>query len=216
MTLLNNHPALADVGIDFCANDGPSLVAFDASASGGILYNAQTPVPEKWVSQGSHLYLVLTDVDVVELPSMPMGFSKAVRFGGSSSRADLSRSLETVHPNPTVGAVSFELWVRPDTDGLPEDAGVVLWESGGDADGSSLILRGGRLTYRVRSGSDATAVQVSATLPPGNQDHFYQIVTVWDPAQDIALYIDGALVANASGSGPRDWTGGNHACLGVF
>lgn len=120
-----------------------------------------------------------------------------------------ANSLESLTGDPTDGAASFELWVRPAND-TDHD---VLFETGGTTDGTSISLDDDTLHFRILdTESTAEQVETTAVIAPGEFTH---VVGVFNQAAgEMRLYINGSLVDVAANSNVNDWAGSNGAGLG--
>ena len=112
--------------------------------------------------------------------------------------------------------VSFELVFRPgDLVGNH-----LLFETGGNGDGSGLVLNGANLEYRAQdANSDAQRIFLSHTFVAGDEANFQHVVaTIQNGAAGInegILYINGNEVDRFAATGSViDWAGGDNSGLG--
>ncbi|MFT5122769.1 MAG: hypothetical protein ACI97B_001401 [Verrucomicrobiales bacterium] len=110
---------------------------------------------------------------------------------------------------------SFELWFRP-TDLIGNH---VLFELGGNGNGTSVLLEADRLHFFSQTGS-ANQMQTTITLPPDAAGRFHQLVAVIDflaaGAGDNVLYLNGGALSasNHFASGYTNFAGSNGSGLG--
>lgn len=131
------------------------------------------------------------------------------------SPAALQASLDTF--GGTNLNVSWELVFRPgDLTGSH-----VLFETGGDGDGTAFVINGSNLEFRVQDAPNADQrVQVMQSLAPGDEEKFHHVVaTVTLGAagtSSVSLYLNGGpAVGTQSALGDlNDWAGGDGAALG--
>ncbi len=155
-------------------------------------------------------------------------------FADVTSRYRIPRALEFVGAGEAVllpklpgrdRDMSIEVWFKPRD--LAENDREVLFETGGDANGCSLLLDGAELKLRydqdaVSDLAGANHLVASHTLDHADLRDFVQAVGVVDLGNDrIALFVNGELIAEAAppGAGTSEgdmtsWAGGNDDHIG--
>ena len=132
----------------------------------------------------------------------------AYRFNGDGPIATTDANPETFLSNTTGASASFEMWFRP-TDLVGQE---VLWEWGGNTDGTSLTLDGSNVQFVVRDGSHDTAT-LAADI--SGLAGMIQVVGVADLDNDrVDLYVNGVLMASDLSFTGLDWAGSNAIGLG--
>jgi len=126
-------------------------------------------------------------------------------------------TLETFPGNPSNDSASFEFWFKPD-DLTGEE---VLWEVGGNQNGTSLAIDGDRLLLTTSSNSAATTKQLSYSgLRTDRLTHAVAVLDLIGNAgstadPDLFLYVNGDPVATELDvAGFLDWAGGDAMGLG--
>lgn len=138
------------------------------------------------------------------LPALTHSFD----FGAAGDLAS-SGSFQTIAAgNPSDEDVSLELWFRP---GSMADGQQVLFETGGNGRGLSLLLDDQTLEFRVKTGG--TSVTLSHDLG-SDASEFFQAAITLSLDGTASLYVDGLLSSSTSASGVSDWTNANGAGLG--
>jgi len=124
------------------------------------------------------------------------------------------QSLEKLSGNPSDEDASFELWFRP-TD-FSVSGQQVLFETGGNVDGTAIVLDGDTLKFATQDGSNKRLV-LSTQLSPSALGRFHQVVGVIDRTSSIeaAFYLDGLLVGSGASAG-NDWAGSDGSGLGCL
>jgi len=122
------------------------------------------------------------------------------------------QSLEKLSGNPSDEDASFELWFRP-TD-FSVSGQQVLFETGGNVDGTAIVLDGNTLKFATQDGAGKRVV-LSAPLSQSHLGRFNQVVGVIDRTSslDVALFLNGMLLSTDSSTG-NDWAGGDGSGLG--
>jgi len=115
--------------------------------------------------------------------------------------------------------MSVELWVSPNFSGNPA-ASHTIFETGGEGRGMSITLgdngsgANNTLRFGLKDGGGTTYVEFTldatamADFTDGNH---HQLVATHDNVNNMSLYIDGALVAENTTSGSKDWDGTSNA-----
>jgi hypothetical protein len=111
--------------------------------------------------------------------------------------------------NPSDEDMSLELWFRPaDMNGGQQ----VLFETGGNQDGLSLLLDDSLLTFRVKDNGNV----VTQTFDLGlDASEFFQAAITISLGGTASLYVDGLLAGSTSAAGIGDWTNNNGAGIGT-
>jgi hypothetical protein len=93
---------------------------------------------------------------------------------------------------------TYEAWIKT---GQNVSARQFVYEEGGDPNGFSVEISGGRLYFNAWSNTNGWR-PLSASAPV-NPDAFYRVAGVYDqPGGQVRLYVDGALAGSSSGAGP--------------
>lgn len=154
-----------------------------------------------------------------EFPGPAVARFGATTFPGApawfNSPTALQPSLDSV--GGTNLNVSWELVFRPgDLDGSH-----VLFETGGDGDGTAFVINGADLEFRVQDAPVAAQrIQVIHTLDPGDEDQFHHVVATvtLGPAgtNSVNLYVNGGAAVGTQGAtgALNDWAGGDGAGIG--
>ena len=125
----------------------------------------------------------------------PLGFSSAYLLDGTGGAAHASYEnaglgdLDTINP-------SFEVWFRPSDQSGTE----VLWEGGGNGNGTSLVLKDGLIIFTESDGVPDLA-QASAPLPAGavaNGEFVHVVGQIELDTEMIRLYVNGLLADERS------------------
>ncbi|MTI14800.1 Ig-like domain-containing protein [Sansalvadorimonas verongulae] len=151
------------------------------------------------------------------------GINHAYRFDGSSSSAK-AQSPHDMSTDPTQGDATLEVWFKADGS-VPADQYMFLYETGGAADGTAILLQGTKLYFVVEDTTPPVSTQVAlsydlAELGIDPTTEFVQLTAVADfgpngSPGELRLYVNGSLVAqDATPANLRDWTGGDDAGLG--
>lgn len=120
-------------------------------------------------------------------------------------------SFQNLAGNPTDTSSTLELWFKPDS---LSGARQVIFETGGNTRGMSIILEGDALLFRLKDG--ASVVSVTHTLNGSDVTDFVQFVGVIDLVNDVAtVYVNGSFANSAAAVGISDWAGGNGSGLGA-
>lgn len=145
----------------------------------------------------------LEDLSPVNVSDPLFNVSKAYRF--PKARATGS-AFQALPGDPTNGNASFEIIFRtPDVSGTH-----VLFETGGNGNGTAFILDGDQFRFRTQTGSNVIVLPFEG-LAPGV---FHQFVGTIDLTADVAtLYHNGVWVGQGSAS-LSDWGGADGTGLG--
>ena len=134
--------------------------------------------------------------------------------GGSTDPFDVGSSALTNT------AATFEAWLRPgDLSGNE-----IVFETGGTTRGVGLTMLDSTLQFSVKDGSTANppASEVLTTALADTTDFHHVVMTITDTSntgsggtQDLALYLDGALVDTGSFNGDHVFGTGNATLAGA-
>jgi len=134
--------------------------------------------------------------------------------GGSHPGGGSLDSWQEVLPNAGYDARSatFELWFKPEA--LSGKA--VLFETGGNVDGTAIRLNGDLVEFATQDSSGPTlAFDLDLGDDGIDSGDFIQVVGVVDfEADEVLLYVNGYLKAVQTGYTGVDWSGSDGAALG--
>ena len=189
-----------------------STLAYDAASGGGSTWADDTGVAGfdmSFVNFGSETsYNAATT-------SAYTGITSSYEFSGTNSGAQTT-SLVFLPGSPQNNSVSFEIWFRTDT----LTGQHIVFEVGGEQNGTSLYLDDSQLKLATRSGSGA-ADEVAVDLMNLYVDptaEFIQAVAVIDQASNqLKLYVDGQLQAATGFTGTNGtmWSGTDSFGMGM-
>lgn len=189
-----------------CLSAGPAMAGIITSNL-TLNYDAALDTPDDaiWENEQSAANpLIFNDV------MTPMGVSDPLFSLTHAYRFPLARATGTAFQdlsgNPTNDNASFELIFRtPDINGNH-----VLFETGGNGNGTAFILMGDQFIFRTQTGSN----EVILTFDDLATSVFHQFVGTIDLNGDIAsLYHNGELVGQGSAD-LSDWGGVDESGLG--
>ncbi|MCR9294179.1 MAG: dockerin type I domain-containing protein [bacterium] len=125
-----------------------------------------------------------------------VALTSRINAGASASSPDL------LSPNPTNSSASFEAWFKPsDLEGKE-----ILFETGGTAVGSSLVLDGTDLRFSTLQ--NGTSLQLNYALSDAD-DFIHAVIALDFETNTMSMYVDGVLVARRTDLTTSDWSGNN-------
>jgi hypothetical protein len=164
--------------------------------------------PAEWnATIGSHQWSLSGASQTTPSTSLP-GITGAIDFAGGDTAT--ATSFQTIQGgNPSNEDVTLEMWFRPDslTGGQQ-----VLFETGGNLDGLSILLNGSNLEFRVKD--NGTVIDLSYDLGL-DASEFFQVAITLSLDGTASLYVDGLLQASIAATNIDDWTNNNGAGIGT-
>jgi hypothetical protein len=195
----------------------PETKPFVALTPGASLSYDATDNPfddTTWVNLGTQSgldFALHPDVKRVAVDDPVFGqLTHAFQFpGGDPSRVGgTAPSLETLPGNPTNNDATFEVVFRSVADSDRD----IIFETGGNVDGVSLIFDEATDTLHFTVKDSATEEQATASgLVSGQFVHAVGVIALDDR---LELWIDGELVDLVDATGILDWAGSDAAGLG--
>ena len=203
-TDIDSTPVTPGATLNFDAN---GLPAGTTTWSGGVAAN-------DWdfsaANSGVSLDVVDSGVD---------GISQAFQFTGANGASN--RGLDNLAGNPSDNSATWEMWIRPEDTGDPNQ---VIFETGGAGTGMAIWYETATQTvnftidYDDGAGSNVQQT-VSAVLP--NVTDFHQVVAVYGRnvtggIDQMDLYINGVSADSNNLANLNDWDGSDEAGLGTI
>jgi hypothetical protein len=161
-------------------------------------------------------YALIGDVTRIERPATELlALHGSYAFDGTGDEGRLGGSAENfLTGDITHVPATLEIWFKPD-DLLGQE---VLWDLGGNVDGSSFTLNNDLLQFIAKSGANdvSTVFDLDVGDDGADYDDFIQAVASVDLDQnELTFFINGTPVATVSATGNMlDWAGGDGVGLG--
>lgn len=164
--------------------------------------------PAQWdATIGSHQWDLAGTTQTTPTTSYP-GITRSFDFGAGSTAT--SGSFQTIAGgNPSNEDLSLELWFRPASMSGGQQ---VLFETGGNQDGLSLLLDDSTLIFRVKD--NGNVVTTSYDLG-SDASEFFQAAITLSLDGTASLFVNGILQDSASAAGIDDWTNNGGSALGT-
>lgn len=155
---------------------------------------------------GSQQWTVTGATQTTPTTSLP-GIQGAFQVGAGDSIT--SSSFQTIAGgNPSNEDLSMELWFRPTSMSGGQQ---VLFETGGNQTGLSILLDDSQLLFRVKDGGSSLTLSYDLGSDPSE---FFQVAITMPLGGTANLYVDGLLADSGDASGISDWTNNGGAALG--
>ena len=163
--------------------------------------------PAQWnATIGTHQWTLSGTTLTTPTTAMP-GITGAVAHGAGDAMTGLDfQSIAA--GDPSNENVSLELWFRPDDMSGGQQ---VLFETGGNGDGLSILLDDSFIRFRVKSGGTNQTLSYDLGV---DASEFFQVAITLSLGGTASLYVDGILRASGSAVGINDWSNTNDAGLG--
>jgi hypothetical protein len=156
---------------------------------------------------GSHQWDLTGATQTAPTTTLP-GITGAIDFASGDTAT--GASFQTIAGgNPSNEDVSLEMWFRPDSLSGGQQ---VLFETGGNTDGLSILLDGNNLTVRVKDNGDIVTLNHNLGL---DASEFFQVAITLSLDGTASLYVDGLFSGSVAATGVNSWTNNNGAGIGT-